>query len=347
MKRRNFIVTSTGLLGLGSLSNAIGGQSAIGISFSIPQKFTPSQVQNNNVVVTISDITIKTTNISDISSDIILDLQLYTDTDNLRFASIKQYNLSLNSSDDIIRIPSVSLNINSASNRDISNASLVKLRLVANHPDITKEYSTETLVGSTKTITDDFDDGSLDTSKWRFIDPSGGASYMESSSRIKLVGGSGSRPYLRTESQIIDGANGNSINLESRAKINTEGNSGQIQMYGWWDGNYSGTYDTPVNAVGVHINDTSENNADIRIYEGGSVRQLASTSVSGLNSYNNWELDLSGDFSNFTVTVYKDGDQILSESGLSFSPTNNSPYATVVAREVESTTSFDDLSITI
>jgi hypothetical protein len=214
------------------------------------------------------------------------------------------------------------------------------------HPDVSNKLYNRSFEISKKSITDDFDDGSLNTSKWSFIGDSVGASFIESSSQIKLISNSKTRPYLRTNSKVINGENGNAVNLRSRAKINKDGVFGQIQMYGWWDGNYEGKFETPVNAVGFHVDDI-DSVGEIRIIEGGSRRSPASTSVSGLNSYSNWEIDLSGNFSNFDVTVYKDESQILSVSDLTFAPTNNSQYVAVSARETESTTSFDEVDISI
>lgn len=212
------------------------------------------------------------------------------------------------------------------------------------HPDISDGFYNRSFEISKESITDDFDDDSLNTSKWSFIGD--GASFTESSNQIELISNSSARPYLRTDSGAVDGENGGSVNVGSRAKINNNGIFGQIKIYGWWDGNYDGKYDTPVNAVGLYADDSSSN-AEIRIFEGGSARSPDSTSVSGLNSYTDWETDISGNFSDFDVTVYKDGSQILSKSNLTFTPTNNSPYVAVSARETESTTSFDNINISI
>lgn len=87
MNRRSFIASSTGLLGLTSISMSLGTQRALGVSFSIPTKITPSQISSNNVVISISDIRIETSNISDTESNIKLSMKIFTDTDNLGFTS--------------------------------------------------------------------------------------------------------------------------------------------------------------------------------------------------------------------------------------------------------------------
>lgn len=148
MRRRSFIATSTGVLGVGSLASKIGTQPAIGVKFNIPSKLTESQVSSDNIVISLSDITISTSNISDTNSNIILDIQANTDINTTGFTSVKQYRIKLNSQNETIEFPSLSVNLGSGSNLNYSNASSAQIRLVVKHPDIGTKYTTESFIVS-------------------------------------------------------------------------------------------------------------------------------------------------------------------------------------------------------
>lgn len=146
MRRRKFIATSTGILGLSSIAGKIGTQPAIGVDFRIPSKLTESQVTSNNIVITLSNITIQASNISDTDSDIILELKSRTSANGDKFTTIDDYSYSLDSENETIKISSLSVDLGSKSNLDYSNASTAELKLVINHPDIGSKYTTERFI---------------------------------------------------------------------------------------------------------------------------------------------------------------------------------------------------------
>lgn len=161
MRRRKFIATSASLLGVSSITQNIGSQSVLGVTFNIPSPLRPNEVTSKNVVVTLSNIVVDASNLSDTSSDIILDVKADTDVSGTDFQSVKKFNININSGDDTIHIPSLSVDLGNGPDLQYANAEFAQLQLVVNHPDVNTSYDIETIISSGMIFEDGFDDGTL------------------------------------------------------------------------------------------------------------------------------------------------------------------------------------------
>lgn len=136
MNRRRFLTATTSSAIFASTIPDISTKSSANVSFDINSKFAPGQVTSNNIIITLSNIQITTTNISEPDKNMIIKIEASSDADNTGFNLIKKYELSLDAVDNMISIPSLTIDLGSGPDLNYAGAESAQLRLVIDHPSI-------------------------------------------------------------------------------------------------------------------------------------------------------------------------------------------------------------------
>ncbi|PSQ42505.1 hypothetical protein BRD17_08365 [Halobacteriales archaeon SW_7_68_16] len=126
-------------------------------------------------------------------------------------------------------------------------------------------------VATTDTLSDDFDDGTIDTTLWS-IEEIGGASASETGGDLVLESGSGDADRAAVISNNLTDPGGSNITVNFSTE--TPGPKNRVLL--WTDSNLSGSYSDATNAVQVDLTSSS---IFIQKFEGGTYTQIDNASV--------------------------------------------------------------------
>lgn len=202
-----------------------------------------------------------------------------------------------------------------------------------------------TVEGAIRDLQDDFNDNSLDTSKWTKVTPSGG-SITETNQQMELRGGGGDddRPYLQSAERVQDGQNGSDASLTCDLEITNNDQLGLVNLF--WDGTTQGSFSLPTNSIAVEIsNDSGLEDLTLKKFEGGDVTNVAGVGFTPGTSTRAYDIQFVGDFDSFDVSVSVDGTEELTASG-SFAPSADCPYLGFAPRERTGGVNLDNVNLT-
>jgi hypothetical protein len=174
---------------------------------------------------------------------------------------------------------------------------------------------------NTLLLYDDFNDNSLDSSKWVQYSP-GTATVTEANGILTLNNGGGgiNRPYLKSANEIFE----DDVLVEFKARKESTG--GQIMCQIHWDGLAVGGYSTPNNSFMLY--ESGNTSFNIYSYINGTGSQLATTATAVgttwhdyVFSYENTHLEASMD----TTTISVTNTTSFSNRYIGFAPRENTP----------------------
>ena len=163
---------------------------------------------------------------------------------------------------------------------------------------------------------DDFNDNSLNTSKWTVVSGGGSAAVYEQNNRLEIYSDGTNRAYARSATSFKA-----PYVLEYSAK-----KSENVDTVCHWDGNFQGTYDTPVNGYQVaFVGWVTPNFFVINRFVQSNVYETAQVNMTLDTNWHNYSIKTSQN----GISVFLDGTQILSTTDT----TRTSGYIGFSARE--------------
>lgn len=140
MDRRKFLSATGGLTGAFMGLRNLNKRTSATVTFDNIEtnKLDPVDVNSSNIIVNFSNLTISTRNIVQIGEPLRLDIEIYTDTDELGYTTLDSYLIELSSSSESVFLDSLSFNIaDNSTDRNYKDAQYASVRLKINHPDVT------------------------------------------------------------------------------------------------------------------------------------------------------------------------------------------------------------------
>lgn len=239
MKRRKYLATGASSIIATGFMSRFSSRVRSQIQFrniKINDTFKSNLVTNNNLLVSFSNLTIEVSNIKNTDENITLKFYAIVDASQ---SKVTEFSVGLSDSNGVLNLGSLSVNLaNNRQNLDISNASEVSCRIVAEHPDTSPNYIDIQVVRDANII-DGFESGSLD--KWDDVSQSntnpyiGGPSFEGSNAlQIDADTGTSTRGELITKDSYAgseysmyvrkkrDGGNQNNLSVSLRDEANSE-----------------------------------------------------------------------------------------------------------------------------
>lgn len=194
-------------------------------------------------------------------------------------------------------------------------------------------------------FTDTFEDNSFDTSRWFDISVERGDA-IEKNGRMYLEPGNGNdnRAYLRTAPRYNDGDDGNDVEMKTTATITD--NTGKLYILPHWDGEYSGNFAEPKNAIGVEIR-RSGGQVVIKKWEDGSSTRITSSSGPIDANPHDYRVVQTGHHGSIDIAVYVDGNLVVEAQNIEFNPSKNTPFAGFASQRRGDATYLEDATIII
>lgn len=337
MNRRRFLLSSSSTVGaiisISKLSRV--SRSEISVQKLAVNPIESSRVSSDELIIPFENLEFSYKNIE--STDKPISIKIYAEnTDNSEL--IKSYNINISQNSGTVSLNSLSLNL-SNSNLNFSNVRSASARIEFSHPDTGSIVEKRKIITELSKFNDTFQNGNID-SFWNTNTPST-TSISETTSYIELKNSDEMIPTLYSSSIFED-------NLDYQLEFTSKcGSTGQIRINPLMDNTFNATYGEPINRIFFVLKNYG--GGDLNKVENGSFTNIIQNdNYTAPTSFHNYRLTLKGSLNDLDIMLkdLTDDVDIVSVNGISFSPSNNTPYFGLASRERKGNAFYKNLKFT-